>query len=158
MGYVRDNVMPGERVVFETQLHWIVYGPAVAIALVSIMVGTAMGAEDGIIVAIMGIFIAMLSAGATWVRRRTSEFAVTDRRVLVKTGLIARKTLELQVDRIESLSIDQPILGRMLGYGTVRIRGMGAGEQPFPSVAQAMDLRKHVYEQAEKPKQPHGAM
>lgn len=155
MGYVRDNLMPGERLVFQTKLHWVVYGPPAVFAAVSVAVGAAIGAEHGVIVAMPGLSIALLSGAITWIRRQTWEFAVTDQRVVVKTGLVARRTRELQVDRIESLSIDQPVLGRLLGYGTVSIRGTGAGRRAFPSVARAMELRRRVYEQAERREQQY---
>jgi uncharacterized membrane protein YdbT with pleckstrin-like domain len=164
MGYVRDNLMQGERLVFQTKLHWVVYGPPSVFAAASVAVGVAIGSQHGAIVAVSGLSIALLSAAIRWIRRQTWEFAVTNRRVLVKTGLVARRTRELQVDRIESLSIDQPVLGRLLGYGTVSVRGTGAGRRAFPSVARAMELRRHVYEQAERREQqsrrdpkPHSA-
>lgn len=143
MGYVSENLMPGERVVFETKIHPIIFlWPAIILALgLLVLEGGAAG---------VAILIAISWAASAFVRRSTSEFAVTDRRLIVKVGVISRRTLEMQLTKIESLGIDQSILGRILGYGTVRCRGVGAGDQQFRSVANAMAVRRHVYELAEQ--------
>jgi uncharacterized membrane protein YdbT with pleckstrin-like domain len=84
-------------------------------------------------------------------RSLTSKYprVTTDRRLIAQVGLISRRTVEMHLTKIESLAIDQPVLGRILGFGTVKCRGMGAGDQEFRLVAKAMLVRRHVYEQAE---------
>lgn len=146
MGYVTENLMPGERVVFQTRIHPIIFTWSVFLLLIGIWFTTL----DWVVAALVMIGLAAWSALSAWIVRTTSEFAVTDKRLIAKVGLISRRTLEMHLTKIESLAIDQPVLGRILGFGTVRCRGTGAGDQEFKVVAKAMLVRRHVYEQAER--------
>ena len=77
----------------------------------------------------------------------TSEFAITNKRVIVKMGLIRRHTLELNLQRVESVSVDQTTIGRILGYGTITIIGTGGTREPFRRIAHPLEFRKAVEEQ-----------
>jgi uncharacterized membrane protein YdbT with pleckstrin-like domain len=86
-----------------------------------------------------------LSAGlAALIRRVTTEFAVTDVRVIYKKGLLARHTLEMNRSKVESVDVDQSILGRLLGYGTVIVRGTGGSLEPIRYVADPLTFRSHI--------------
>lgn len=146
MGYVTENLMPGERVVFQTRIHPIIFtGPVFLL-----VIGLGLLTVDWIVSGLIMVGLAAWSALSAWIHRTTSEFAVTDRRLIAKVGLISRRTVEMHLTKIESLAIDQPVLGRILGFGTVRCRGTGAGDQEFKIVAKAMLVRRHVYEQADQ--------
>jgi uncharacterized membrane protein YdbT with pleckstrin-like domain len=145
MGYVTENLIPGERVVFQTKLHPIIFAEPVVFFAVGLVLLTRDWIITGLIMSGLGLWWAL----SGWIQRNTSEFAVTDKRLIAKVGLISRRTVEMHLTKIESLAIDQPILGRILGFGTVKCRGMGAGDQEFSRVAKAMLVRRHVYEQAE---------
>jgi uncharacterized membrane protein YdbT with pleckstrin-like domain len=147
MSYVSDNLMPGERVVFETKVHWVVYlAPALLLAFA---LGMWYGNPELGDFATFVFLLAFAVGLSAWVRQSTSEFAVTDKRLIAKVGLLRRTTMEMRLSKIESLQIDQDIGGRLLGYGTVRCRGTGSGDQVFKDVDDAMKVRQHVYEQAE---------
>jgi uncharacterized membrane protein YdbT with pleckstrin-like domain len=73
---------------------------------------------------------------------RTTEFAVTDRRIIAKTGLVSRKTVEMFLDKVESINIEQGVAGRVLNYGTVGIRGTGVTEEAFRNISSPLTLRK----------------
>jgi uncharacterized membrane protein YdbT with pleckstrin-like domain len=88
--------------------------------------------------------IAALSAFRSWFRQFTTEMAVTDRRIIYKTGFIARHTAEMNMHRVETVAVKQGILGRMLNYGTVHIRGTGAGIENLTIVAQPLTLRSAI--------------
>jgi uncharacterized membrane protein YdbT with pleckstrin-like domain len=75
--------------------------------------------------------------------------AVTNRRILIKTGIMSRRTIELLLSRVESIVITEPFLGRMLGYGTVIVRGTGGTPEPFTLIAHPTEFRRHVQEQIE---------
>lgn len=119
-GYVRSHLISGEQVVYETTLHWLVF------------------------LSLRGIFTLGL-----WplIDRLTTEFAVTNKRVIVKTGWIQRETLELNLSRVESLSVDQSVMGRLLGYGTITIIGTGGTREPFHGIAHPLEFRNAVQEQ-----------
>ncbi len=122
MPYVEDNLMPGEQVTHRTRLHWTIF--------VSLK-------------ALFTLFIAPLVA------RATSEFAVTNRRVIIKVGLVSRRTVELNLETVESIGVEQTVLGRILGYGTIVVVGTGGTREPFPRIADPMAFRRAVNQATE---------
>jgi len=83
----------------------------------------------------------VLKFGLRLIEWKTTEFVVTNTRVVVKTGLISRQTKEINVSRIESVNVDQSVLGRTFGYGTVTVQGTGGGIAPLAYVAKPLMLR-----------------
>ena len=96
--------------------------------------------------AVLTIIISFVSPYLRW---RTSEFAVTTRRVLVKVGLVSIHTVELLLPKGEAIGVDQPLAGRLLGYGTLRLVGTGGTVEIFPRVARAEAVREAVVSQFE---------
>lgn len=91
--------------------------------------------------------------GIGLVRRNATEMAVTNKRVIVKSGLADRRTIELLLQRIESIAVEEPALGRILGYGTVIVRGTGGTPEVFPQIARPLEFREQVQCQiADEPK------
>ena len=162
MSYVEKSLIEGESVLYRARLHWIVMlWPALAGACVGVLgIGFLGGGVyhsarwDGFSGA-MGIagFLLFLGAvvliGGAIVRRNATQIAVTDRRVLIKTGIMNRRTLELLLSRIESIGVNESPLGRMLGYGTVILRGTGGTPEPFDRIARPLEFRREVQRQVE---------
>lgn len=98
------------------------------------------GSSSSALEQIFTLFIAPI------IDRYTDEFAVTNRRVIVKTGLISRKTLEMNLSKIESVNVDQSIFGRLLGYGTITIIGTGGIRESFPNISEPILFRKKFQE------------
>jgi uncharacterized membrane protein YdbT with pleckstrin-like domain len=92
---------------------------------------------------------AIVLIGGGIVRRNATEIAVTSRRVLIKTGIANRRTLELLLSRIESIGVNETPLGRMLGYGTVILRGTGGTPEQFDRIERPLDFRREVQTQVE---------
>ena len=84
-----------------------------------------------------------------YIRFKTTEFAVTDRRIIAKTGLISRSTVELFLDKVEALQVDQSVMGRLLDFGTVSIHGTGATHEPFRNISAPLLLRKNFMQAAD---------
>jgi uncharacterized membrane protein YdbT with pleckstrin-like domain len=84
------------------------------------------------------------------VRRNSTEMAVTNRRVVIKTGLASRKTIEMLLDKVESIEVNEPGFGRMLGYGTIVLIGTGGTLEPFHKVAHPLEFRGHVQQEIER--------
>ncbi|MEY4749295.1 MAG: hypothetical protein RIQ60_1509 [Pseudomonadota bacterium] len=84
----------------------------------------------------------LIFLGKAWLRRSTTELAVTTRRVIVKTGLVRRSTVEINIGRIESIQVDQGILGRMFDFGTLVIAGGGNAQAPILGIARPMAFRR----------------
>jgi len=85
--------------------------------------------------------------GVGLVRRNATEMAVTNKRVIVKSGVADRRTIELLLPRIESIAVEEPALGRLLGYGTVIVRGTGGTPEVFSQIARPLEFREQVQRQ-----------
>jgi uncharacterized membrane protein YdbT with pleckstrin-like domain len=93
------------------------------------------------------LVFALISIVISFVRRNSVEMAVTNKRVTVKVGLMSRSTEEMMLSRIESIMVHQTVMGRMLGYGTITLRGVGGTPDPFPSIAHPLEFRRQVQQQ-----------
>jgi uncharacterized membrane protein YdbT with pleckstrin-like domain len=77
-----------------------------------------------------------------WVRYKTTELAVTSKRVIVKTGFIRRSTVEININKVESIQVDQEVLGRMFNFGTLIIGGAGNPQAPVAGISAPMEFRR----------------
>lgn len=150
MSYVRKVLLPGERVIYETGLHWLVYWRAILLlaAAVALAVGaTRVDPVNALYLLIPAGILALLGVVAfLWaaIRRATTDLAVTDQRVVFKEGLFSRHTIEMNRSKVESVDVDQSIIGRILGYGTVQLRGTGGSLDPIPVIAHPLVFRSHI--------------
>jgi uncharacterized membrane protein YdbT with pleckstrin-like domain len=149
MRYVRRVLQPGEVVRYAGSLHWNIYLPGFLLMLAAIV--TIAWAELGAGGSILWRAIAALFATTAlfllmpeWFIWWTTEIAVTNHRIIYKTGFIRRDTVEILMDKVESVDVDQSIMGRLLDYGTVTVRGTGAAFKPLQRVAHPIELRNHV--------------
>jgi len=162
LSYIDKSLIEGESVLYKARLHWIVLlGPALLGGVIGLMgigflVGgvyhSARSSEASGAMGIVGFLLflgGVILIGAGIVRRNATEIAVTSRRVLIKTGIVNRRTLELLLSRIESIGVNETPLGRMLGYGTVVLRGTGGTPEPFDRIDQPLEFRKQVQSQIE---------
>ena len=83
---------------------------------------------------------------AAWFDRWFSEFVITNRRIIIKTGIIGRETFEMNLSKIESVNVDQSILGRILNYGSITIIGSGGTKETFNKIARPLAFRKAFQE------------
>ena len=162
LSYIDSNLIPGEKVLFRTRLHTVTILVHVLMGLVLDLIGIfcvysyATRKDDpqtelqawliaGLVLLVVGgvtVAYAILKLNAT-------EMAVTNRRILIKTGFFSRRTVELLLVRVESILINEPFFGRMLGYGTVVIRGTGGTPEAFDCIARPKEFRRCVQEQIE---------
>jgi uncharacterized membrane protein YdbT with pleckstrin-like domain len=152
MRYIERILQPGEKVLFYGRLHWIIYFPAAIILLPAIgALFMSAHAQSGspaalswLIAVIAFALAAVVMIFSAWFRRWTTELDVTDRRVVHKWGFIDRHTIEMNMDKIESVDVDQSILGRILNYGDITVRGTGTGWDPICTIGAPLDFRNHV--------------
>lgn len=161
MSYVERVIQPGETLVYRAPLHWIVYVRGVTLAVIAMVVlaygvagAPASDVPPGgwqdmlhrVIVTIGGLLllVAVLSLAAAFIRRHTTEIAVTSRRAIYKTGVVRRITSEISVDKIETVLVDQGILGRILNFGTIVIRGTGGGLEPVRNIGDPLTFRSKL--------------
>ena len=152
MRYVRRVLQPGEAVVYSTKLHWFVYLWAIFFFVIClVLAGAAWSMADkqsaSLALGIAALIFALLtlsSALRALIQRATTELAVTDQRVIYKTGLLARHTLEMSRAKVESVTVDQTLLARIFGYGTVTVHGTGSTLEPIRNITDPLALRSHL--------------
>jgi uncharacterized membrane protein YdbT with pleckstrin-like domain len=158
MSYVERVIRPGETLVHRAPLHWVIYAPGLAFAAASlIVIGYAAvshrdpsgGWQDVVHFAIMalggaGLFAAALNLIGAFIRRHSTEVAVTSKRVIYKTGIVRRVTSEISVDKIETVLVEQSILGRVFNFGTIVIRGTGGGLEPVRNIDDPLTFRSKL--------------
>lgn len=155
LSYAEKHLIAGETVKYETRLHWIVMLGHVAIAAFFALLGIALlferwtGAEVAPprAAALFPLTLAAITFCIGLLKRNATEMAVTNKRVIVKSGLANRRTIELLLPRIESIAVEEPALGRLLGYGTVIVRGTGGTPEVFPQIARPLEFREQVQRQ-----------
>ena len=149
--YIDDILQPGEKVLYSTNAHWIFYWPAIAAWIVAavLLVLSRATITDGIVLACLaGSAVVALAAlywtVTTWFHRWTTETDVTNLRVVHKTGFIKRRTFEMSLDKVESVDVNQSILGRILNYGDVTILGVGEGRETIRTIASPLAFRNFI--------------
>ncbi|PQA53002.1 PH domain-containing protein [Siphonobacter curvatus] len=118
--YVNNHLIKDEQVVFETTYHWTIFFTWASLFTLTI---------------------------AAWIKRSSDEFVITNKRLVIKTGFISRETIELNLNKVESIQVDQSIWGRMLGFGTVSIHGTGETRQVFTRISDPLEFRRKYQEQ-----------
>jgi uncharacterized membrane protein YdbT with pleckstrin-like domain len=117
--YVDNNLIKDETVVYETKYHWKIF------------------------FSLKGLFTLFIVPA---LERWSDEFVITNKRIICKTGIFSRRTLEMNLNKIESVNVDQGIIGRIFGYGTITIIGTGGTRESFPDIARAVEFRKRFQE------------
>jgi uncharacterized membrane protein YdbT with pleckstrin-like domain len=164
MSYVEKSLVPGETLLYQTRHHWCVLLGPVFIALVLGglavgLLGEAVAAKNGKgvaanaspteieVIVVAGVFLlvaAMVTFAYGILKRNATEMAVTNKRVLIKTGMASRRTLDLMLSRVESIGVEETVLGRMLGFGSVIVRGTGGTPESFVMISHPQEFRRNV--------------
>ncbi len=146
--YLKRVLQPGEQVRHVSSIHWIVYWPGVAVALLAVvaywLAGTRLLPGLWRYSAYGLALVAVVLLIRQWFQWWVTEIAVTDRRVIYKKGFIRRQTNEMNMDKVESVKIDQSIIGRMLDFGDVAILGTGEGFETLRTIATPIELRNSI--------------
>jgi uncharacterized membrane protein YdbT with pleckstrin-like domain len=149
--YIDDILQPGEKVLYSSNLHWVIYARSIVALIVGVvlLVLTRVTLNENLIlfllasaavVALVGLYWFVIA----WFRRWTTETDVTNLRVIHKTGFITRKTFEISVDKVASVQVEQSIMGRVLNYGDVVIENMGDDEQKIEMIASPLAFRSNI--------------
>jgi uncharacterized membrane protein YdbT with pleckstrin-like domain len=141
--YVERNLIAGEQVVYETRIHPIIFLSPGAVILLGIGLGVADIPSAGLV--ILGFGVLMLIAA--WIRQWSGEFAVTNKRVIVKVGFISRRTIEINMSKVESIEVNQDIIARLFNYGTIMVIGTGGTKEPFDLIDNPLAFRRAVQSQ-----------
>ena len=148
--YIDDILQPGEKVLYSTNAHWIFYLPAIGgwvLALAFVVLSRLVADTPQLLclsLAAIAAIAALYWTFRAWFHRWTTETDVTNLRVVHKTGFIKRRTFEMSLDKVESVDVNQSILGRLLNYGNVTVRGVGEGAETITTIASPLDFRNHI--------------
>jgi uncharacterized membrane protein YdbT with pleckstrin-like domain len=134
MSYIEDSLVAGETLVHKARVSWWSQFPLLLLGVVTLVI-------------VVGIvFIAM-----AWIRVRSTELAITNRRVIAKTGFVKRHTVEINLDKVEALKVEQGLWGRFLNFGTVFISGAGTSVAPIQDIADPLVFRRKFMEATNRP-------
>lgn len=151
MSYIDKTLLPEEKVIYRSHPHWIVVFRSL-VGLILIAAFLMMGARHTLLIislfSLLG-FAAFLSGLIVYY---SSEFGITDKRVIMKSGFISRYAFENSLDRIEGVEISQSIMGRIFDYGSIRIRGVSGTNELFSAVRYPFRFRYKVLEEIERQK------
>lgn len=152
MSYVDRNLLPGETVEYRAHLHPVIFLQPALFAAVGIgLVVFGLAGEGTGIVWMIGcaplLYAVAIGIGRV-IEYVSSEFAITNKRVLIKVGFIHRHTLEMLLAKVETVRVDQGLLARLIGYGTIVVTGTGGTNEPFRSIADPLEFRKQVQARA----------
>ena len=142
MSYIQQVLQPGETIRYQGSVSWVLYLAPIALAIAG-AVAAATGPVGWMIGAIC-FAVALILTLRAWFIRWTTEIAVTNLRVIYAKGFIQRRSVEIHMDKVESVDVDQSVLGRVFNYGTVMVRGTGATLEPFRDIDRPIDFRNQV--------------
>jgi uncharacterized membrane protein YdbT with pleckstrin-like domain len=150
MSYIEQNLMANEQLVYKAKLHKVIFLLPALCAIVLFAVGIKVLTSAYSFKEVIGvglILIGLLILAIPYVQYKTSEFGVTNKRVIIKLGLIQRDTAEMFLQKIEAVNVSQNILGRILNFGTIRIIGTGGSTEAFNTIAAPLAFRLQIQEQ-----------
>ena len=149
--YIDDILQPGEKVLYSTNAHWVFYLPAIGawIVAIALFILSRIASADAMVLlslvsAAVVAIVALYWTVRAWFHRWTTETDVTNMRVVHKTGFIKRRTFEMALDKVESVDVNQSIMGRLLNYGNVTIMGVGEGRETITTIAAPLEFRNHT--------------
>ena len=149
--YIDEILQPGEKVLYSTNAHWIYFLPAIIgwiVAAVFLVLSGMVPAGPSVLIclslAAISAIAALYKTVTAWFHQWTTETDVTNFRVVHKTGFIQRQTFEMSVDKVESVDVNQSILGRILNYGDVTVFGVGEGGKTLDTIASPLAFRNAI--------------
>ena len=134
MSYIDESLIEGESILHRARVSWWSQFGLVLLGLI-------------LLVVVVGLFFLVWA----WIRVRSTEIAITNRRVIAKFGFIQRSTVEINLEKVEALKVEQGFLGRILNYGTVFISGAGTSVAPIRDIADPLVFRRKFMEATNRP-------
>ncbi|CAG4906552.1 PH domain-containing protein [Paraburkholderia saeva] len=149
MSYVQSTLLPGERIVYEGRVSLWSEGPSIIIGIpMFLFCALSMSAGGTVMPMIFGI-LGIMVLGTAFIAYRTTELAVTSKRVVAKFGVLRRQTVELNLARVESVQVDQGLMGGIFDFGSLVVAGAGVPSAPIPGVSNPMMFRRMVFQAQE---------
>jgi uncharacterized membrane protein YdbT with pleckstrin-like domain len=142
--FIEKNLANNEKIVYRAKLHWAIYLKGILMAIIGI--ACAIIAKSLVPLIVFGGFLllcGLVSLISAYTRSSSSEFVVTNRRIMLKTGVLKRHFIELQLNRADGLSVDQGIMGRIMDYGSIIVVS-GGSREVFSPIAGPYEFKKQI--------------
>lgn len=134
MSYIDDSLIPGETLIHRARVSWWSQFPLLLVGIVTLVI-------------VIGLVFLVMA----WIRVRSTELAITNRRVIAKFGFIKRHTVEINLEKVEALKVEQGLWGRFLNFGTIFISGAGTSVAPISNIADPLVFRRKFMEATSRP-------
>jgi uncharacterized membrane protein YdbT with pleckstrin-like domain len=148
VAYTESHLLPGETVKYRGRLHWFPFLPAYLLGFFFAAVAIAGFAMQTWWLGILGLVVAIPTFVWLFITRTTSEFCVTDKRVVIKVGFIQRRTVETMLGKVESIGVDQGLVGRLFDFGSILVIGTGGTQDKFHNISNPLEFRRQVQAEA----------
>jgi len=145
MSFIQKNLMNGENLIYRARLHWIVFLLPIVFFIMALPFFTA-GGKTAIVGEIIILF-SILTGIASFINYSTSEFGITNKRVIAKIGFIRTSSVEVLLTKVEGIQVNQGFMGRILGYGSLVVSGTGGTKDPFHKISNPLEFRRKAQEQ-----------
>ena len=143
MGYIEKNLIDDEAVIYEAETAW----TALILPIIAMIFLIWASSKIDTLLVVVTIFSFIYLIIRAKIRIMTTEFALTNRRIIAKKGFINRNTMEIHLKQLESISVSQPLDGRIFRFGTVTVVGTGGTREEFKSISNPFELQKQVNNQ-----------
>lgn len=149
MSFIDKNLLSNEVVIYRAKLHWAIFINAFLYLFLSVLTcafNVWITEPNQILwtISLLALVFALISVISSYIRLKTSEFAITNKRVLIKVGFIRRHSLEVLLHKVEGIGVNQSILGRIFGFGTIIVTGTGGTKETFDQIDSPLEFRKQV--------------
>lgn len=160
--FFKTDLLDNEALVYLNHPHWVIFVPGVAVLLLSLLfyffdypllifrIAIWKHYPLSVVISVVLFFISILSLISALIRSYTSLYALTNKRIVMKTGWVSRNSLELFLDRVEAIHVNQTVCGRILGYGVLIVIGTGGTQDLYPNVPEPFQFRKVVQQEVDK--------
>jgi uncharacterized membrane protein YdbT with pleckstrin-like domain len=145
MSYIDGNLLPGEQVVYRTRLHWLLFAtPVLFTVIVLLPIAWLLFHENWNQYIWIPLALGLLILLATYIKRQSSDFAVTNKRVMMKVGVFSTRSIELVLNKVEAIAVNQSLMGRIFGYGDIIVTGSGGTKEAFSHIQGPLAFRRAV--------------
>ena len=145
LSYIDRNLIAGERVVYRTRLHWLIlFTPILFVVVILLPLAWYMAQGDYRAFAWIPVLLAVLVLLPAIVKRQSSDFAVTNKRVMMKSGVFTTHSIELLLNKVEAIGVNQTLAGRLFGYGDIVVTGSGGTHESFAHIQGPLQFRRAV--------------
>ena len=148
--YVQNTLLDGEELIYEARISWVVFLKPALLSGILCLIAVLWTGDSARLMWGLGLGAVVLGIGGALIRIATTEIAVTDKRIILKTGFVKRETMEQFLEKIDSISVDQTVIDRLTNSGTITVRGSGQSSSPVADIDNPLQFRKTVNEQVDR--------